>query len=535
MTHLLFVHSDGLNIRNRPSANSDIVGSVAHGAKVELDRQQIVHADGFVWRRVQTRNEEWIAQSNLSTGEQFLRPEAPGVSSSSSADTGLARSMLDEFSKVEVQTPETEVLVVNTGILNVRNAPRLLGDVIERFRRSQEVEVYSNVRQIGERGWVWRQLVGEDPPRWAAEVNQETGLRLLRPKDKGVNGRVRIEGTHFNLDGRSLRFIGANMRELAYYGQSFLPHATPNHRETQLKAARDLNMRVIRFYAAHRHVSVAQSIALVRETLDRLHEHGLLGIVCLNDSVGLSNYYVPGDDHFHTVDAVKHPDRIVYYRNGGWRQNLLPFIEHIVGALRDHPAIFAWELGNEYALVPHPGTKEDGDAFIDFAHQTAQSIRSLDDQHLITTGLVNVVHVLPQGEKHDAFARRLYESPEIDFGTVHFYQSPNQSHEIEPLEEQRSRVDLQVLKSLAKPMIIEEFGSAFGCFNRFEFTRDNLSEWFGLGIAGFMQWGFSATPHDIGVGDSIWGMDSYSTENGSLYQPFANLYREWALRLENQG
>ena len=131
-----------------------------------------------------------------------------------------------------------------------------------------------------------------------------------------------------------------------------------------------------------------------------------------------------------------------------------------------------------------------------------------------------------------SFARRLYESDFIDFGTVHIYQVPHRSDILEPLEEQRSKVDLEVLKSLGKPLIIEEFGSAFGCNNRLAFTRDNLTEWFQLGIAGVMQWGVSIPDKDIGVGDTIWGMDRYSEENKHMYNGLVKIYREWAQRLD---
>ena len=398
MTHRFFVHSNGLNVRNRPTTEgSEVVGSLEHGAMVEVDRKNAVRADGYIWRRVVTIDEEWVAQVNLSTGEQYLKTTKPEDSGEGDPDP------------IEPENP-TQTLIVATGVVNVRNLPTLVDSiVVKKLKRDDEIEVYENQRQVGENGWVWRKIVDEERELWAAEINRDSGIRLLRPKGTVVNGRVQTDGTRFLVDGNSFRFIGANFRELAYYGRIIpnttnttntpvVEHTTLDHRKAQLQGVKDLGMRVVRIYASHRRVDDEHSIAWVKDALDIIHEHGLLAIVCINDSVGLSNFYVHGDDHFHKVDDVKHPDRVEYYRNGGWRDNLLPYTKKIVAALKEHPAIFAWGLGNEYAVVPWPGTKEDGNSFLEFAHTLAETIRGIDDQHLITTGLVNTVHVMPEGE-----------------------------------------------------------------------------------------------------------------------------------------
>jgi hypothetical protein len=531
MTIRFFVHSDGLNVRGQPSVNAEIVGSVLHGASVEVERRVVVRADGFVWRRVVSLNEQWIAELHQLTGKRFLRT----VSTDDSDDDDLNTN--DDVVVEPVDLP-TQRLRVVTSRLNVRNAPRLRRavQVIDGLLRHAVVEVYRDIRQQGEHGWVWRKLKHPEGA-WVAEHNVRSGARLLRPVPGGldISGRVQTDGTRFTLDGESFRFMGANLRELPYYSHGVMPFAAASHVEDQIQAIEAMEMRVVRLYAAHRHVDVAASVELVRDALDRLHQSNLLAIVCLNDALGDSNFYVPGDDEFHT-EVSGHLNRVEYFRQEGWRDNFLPFVETFVAELENHPAIFAWELGNEYALHPYPGTTEDGDAFIDFAHTTARRIRELDDQHLITTGLINVIHVTPEGETQTDMAHRLYDTPLIDFGVVHFYQhSPSNSHNpagqdpLMPLEAERAVIDLQVLKALDKPTVIEEFGSAFdGAIDRQTFTEWHLTRWFNDGVAGFMQWGLSATASDIGVGDNIWGMDRYSSQNSSTYPILFNLYQKWA-------
>lgn len=531
MTLRLFVHTDNLTLRRHPSVLADAIGVMRHGAIVEVERRPARRRDGFLWRRVVSVDEKWVAQINFDTGESYLQPEPPPQNL-----TDIEIEDVDDQSIIEPEPDTFQTMRVTTRILNVRRGPTLNDDIELKLSRGDIEEVYDDIQQRGEKNWVWRKLKRQNPidgsALWAAEFNTRTHIRLMRPVDsgQGVSGRVRTEGMRFKLDGESMRFMGANLREFAYYSQNVLAHVALRHQDAQLRAIKRMGMRVVRFYAPHVEYDTVDVIPLVRAALDRLHDHNLLAIVCLNDSLADSNFFVKGDLKYHT-EEFGHLNRVSYFRDGGWRENFFPFVEDVVKDLAEHPAIFAWELGNEYALIPHPGTKEDGDAFIAFAHTTAQRIRELDDTHLITIGLINTAHVTPEGVTQVEMAHRLYDTPFIDFGTVHFYQTPNKPNEQMPLEAQRSEVDLDVLKSLDKPLVVGEFGSAQGNHNRVEFTENQLTHWFEAGVAGFMQWGLSATSSDIGLGDNVWGMDAYSIHNRPIYNALFDLYKAWAQRI----
>ncbi|HLO14607.1 MAG TPA: beta-mannosidase, partial [Anaerolineales bacterium] len=119
---------------------------------------------------------------------------------------------------------------------------------------------------------------------------------------------------------------------------------------------------------------------------------------------------------------------------------------------RDDPAIFSWELANEPRRYPY--------SWID---ETAAYIKSLDPNHLVTTGSEGT----PPGEKQDF--QRTHDSPNIDYATIHiwpqnwgWYDPKNpatyKQTEQNALAYLRKHVfDMAVLK---KPLVLEEFGLA---------------------------------------------------------------------------
>jgi mannan endo-1,4-beta-mannosidase len=119
---------------------------------------------------------------------------------------------------------------------------------------------------------------------------------------------------------------------------------------------------------------------------------------------------------------------------------------------RDDPTIFAWELANEPRRYPYPWIDE-----------TAAYIKSLDPNHLVTTGSEGT----PPGENQDF--QRTHDGPNIDYATVHiwpqnwgWYDPSNpltyEQAEQSALEYLRKHVfDMAVLN---KPLVLEEFGLA---------------------------------------------------------------------------
>ncbi len=182
-------------------------------------------------------------------------------------------------------------------------------------------------------------------------------------------------------------------------------------------------------------------------------------------------------------------------------------------AYRDDPAIFAWELANEPRRYPY--------SWID---ETAAFIKSLDPNHMVTTGSEGT----PPGENQDF--QRTHDGPNIDYATVHIWPQnwgwydPVSSGTYEGAEQsaleylRRHVFDMAVLN---KPLVLEEFGLArdwepvqdiydprSSTIYRDRFYKAMFDEVFDLAskgstIAGdnFWAWGGASRPGDSWLGD----------------------------------
>jgi mannan endo-1,4-beta-mannosidase len=119
---------------------------------------------------------------------------------------------------------------------------------------------------------------------------------------------------------------------------------------------------------------------------------------------------------------------------------------------RDDPTIFAWELANEPRRYPH--------SWID---ETAAYIKSLDPNHLVTTGSEGT---LPD-ESQDF--QRTHDGPDIDYATIHIWPQnwgwydPTDPATYERAEQQALeyiRAHASAMAALNKPLVLEEFGLA---------------------------------------------------------------------------
>ena len=138
---------------------------------------------------------------------------------------------------------------------------------------------------------------------------------------------------------------------------------------------------------------------------------------------------------------------------GGYKNNYLPFVEHIVKEFKDHPRIFAWELGNELKAWGPDEHKILPDLFIQFAEAVSNRIRQLDSNHLITTGIINrgnLGALLALGQK-------LYQLPNLDFLTAHVFYWPSPKPD-EHTEITRADDEADLARLVNKPFVIEEMG-----------------------------------------------------------------------------
>lgn len=348
---------------------------------------------------------------------------------------------------------------------------------------------------------------------WWEKVRMAQEPQVLSPSQKtftpiAPSGNiVRTDGTKFTVNDRSLRFIGVNIRGLLHYGDHrLLRHSHPGHADEQLDAAQQMGARVVRVFVANRHLGMKETGNRLYNTLEKLKHRDMYAILSFTDVHHDTGFNVPGDSRFYQDNRLNKA-----WFEGGYKQNYQPFVEYLTNRFKDHPRIFAWELGNELkAWVPGVVLP---DLFIKFAKDISNRIRELDKNHLITTGIINSGNLGCNPQQ----ARRLYSLPNIDFITAHIYYSEQRMNQWMKLEAQRADADALLAKQLNIPFIIEEIGFEGG--DRARQTEKHLHKWFDQKqVAGFMQWGFMGTNQDIGDGDNRFGLHARHDDYGRIVQ-----------------
>lgn len=285
---------------------------------------------------------------------------------------------------------------------------------------------------------------------------------------------------------------GVNMREFAYYGTAARRFTDIGLQRRQLDQLRDMGANLVRFYAPFEQFSTSECINRVIGALDLLNSYRMQAIICLNDSIGGDSVFiVQGDREFHT-GPIGHLNKR-YWHEQIFRRNLLPFAISLVGACGTHPAVFMWELGNEYAIHPQPATPDDARAFLAFAREASEAIKNAAPQSLVSTGLVGSHHVAPAGDD-GRFGRELYGLPSIDAISIHYYADDGERQYVE--------WEVAIAKALNKPYYIGEFGAPDNWPDRARFYNEQLQEWFARGAFTALPWAFDASPRDVGVSDT---------------------------------
>lgn len=332
----------------------------------------------------------------------------------------------------------------------------------------------------------------------------------------------------FFFNGNAFPFIGVNLRGLLHYGaeewkhhdQGFLGSSEEKQIVEQLQHAQQMGALVVRVFAASRHASPGQVGNRLERVLKECQRLGLYVIAAFTDLYQDTPLHPQGDDGFYTVKADSHTLLNEQWFKGGYRQNYLPLIDHVVSRFANHPNIFAWEVGNELKLDNQP------EAFLKFVHDVARHIGQLDRNHLITTGMISTHHV--HMKHRQDLQQQLYRSPDIHFLTVHAYNRHMDSEKVEGDDPRRDQKvhkndDSQLAREVGKPFIVEEAGVDAGKGTmRGGAIAEDMRVWFERGAQGYMQWGFMAPVPDNGDGDQKSGMD-----RGKFHDDWDDLFRTY--------
>lgn len=283
---------------------------------------------------------------------------------------------------------------------------------------------------------------------------------------------------------------GVNMREFAYYGTPARQHTTPALQRTQLEHLREMQVHLVRFYASCNIFAAQQCSERVLAALNLLDEFGMQAILCVTDSLG-SEFTVQGNEPFHCA-PLGHLIKD-YWHQRAYEAAFMEFLRQLLDTCAQHPAVFMWELGNEYAIHPQPASWDDGEAFLAFAQRTSQAIKEAAPDALVSTGLVGTHHVAPHGQ-YDVYATMLYGLDTIDAISIHYYADDG--------ERDCALREVSLAKGLGKPYYIGEFGAPRDWPDRGTYYRAQLEEWQRRGAFTALPWAFDASPSDVGVSDT---------------------------------
>jgi len=441
--------------------------------------------------------------------------------------------------------------------------------VVGKIGINQAVNVTGNV--VAAEGWIWHEVAGGGLwiiersldgaenlvfMRWQGEGNPPrpegvtVGLQDPEPPSLKPTGQFQIDGIQFTLNGTPFRFVGVNVREIAYYGyRAWGPafHGANNegHITLQLDVAKQMYAQVFRLYAPYHkdldgnRTKIEDAVTRIKNVLDEAEKRNMFALISLDDAKQ-SGFNVGVLDHA----KYREPDNrynMDYYKEG-YKETYIPFVEALLNpkhGIAGHNALFAWGVCNEAQVSPYTPFQALPDdvvpTFLEYFKHSSEVIRSLDSKTMITTGIEAAHNVFVEHAYENSWTvDKLYGDIEtIDFATVHSYQTNENPDHYLGHNHDKGLKELRRAKSTwQKPVVVEEMGPTGGP-NRHGggWVNQAVKGWFDAGAAGCMQWGFSAADGDIGVGDDDAGMHNISQHTDRLpYRDWGdmfNTYQSW--------
>lgn len=300
--------------------------------------------------------------------------------------------------------------------------------------------------------------------------------------------------------------VGLTTRGIIHYGKGdLLPLSLPGDVTRTLQELRDMNVTQIRVWVGNRHISDAEAAGRLEEFLDLAEQRGIRVVAALIDffdsgftAQGMESFYSP-NPKWGTVE-LNHD-----FFAGGWKGRYRDFVTEVVSRNAGHPALRAWEPGNELKHDAHP------DEFVSFMKEITTHIRALDPETPISTGMI-------AASSTGLHASELYpELPEVDVISAHTYDRARNQWAGRLGEE-----DVEWAVANGKDAIVGEFAFG-GTGNRSADAEDEIGYWRERGVETLYWWGFLADRlgRDNGDGDIRFGMDTiWHTDYDALFELF---------------
>lgn len=329
---------------------------------------------------------------------------------------------------------------------------------------------------------------------------------------------IKTEKDQFVLNGGNFRFSGTNQYYLFYKSKKMVDDVIEDAAAMGLTTIRTWgfcdgeNKGGYSFQPFPRQYDES-GFKQLDYTIYKASQHNIkLVIPFVNnwDDMGGMNQYVRwaglnGHDLFYTNEWIKnlYKDYIRYVLN---RVNSITGI-----AYKNDPTIFIWELANE----PRVQSDRSGKVFNTWVKEMATFVKSIDQNHLLSTGMEGFSSDNPNGgwmengnEGTDYVSST--SIPEIDVATMHLYPDSWGLDENASLNWIYSRIDKA--KRIGKPVYLGEFGI------RDKNKRDAIynswySESISRGINGILFWLLSGRQDDGSLYPDYDGFTVYYPED----------------------
>lgn len=313
--------------------------------------------------------------------------------------------------------------------------------------------------------------------------------------DRTTDGFVSVHEGKFLRNGQHYYFMGANYWQGMNLASS-LPGGNQERMKRELDQMKNIGISNLRILAItegpddqpYRILPALQDSAMhLNESLwagldlllSEMKKRGMTATVVLNNfwpwSGGMAQYV-----SWYTGDTIPYPPP---HPNGNWDnyqkfaarfytlpaakehfknvvKKLIERVNLVTGiAYKYDPVILAWELANE------PRGMDKAEEMLQWIDETSKYIKSLDPQHLITTGAEGYT-TDPRYTGTDFI--RMHSFPNIDYATAHIWiqnwgwYDPAKHDSTYPVAEQNMKSYLkkhaEEAFQMKKPFVLEEFG-----------------------------------------------------------------------------
>lgn len=343
-------------------------------------------------------------------------------------------------------------------------------------------------------------------------------------------------GNKLFLDGKPYQFTGVNAYELStYWGGdgscgAMLSDQQLNDFFSSLPAD-----SMVRTWAFEGSSAIdVNSLTINWTYLDRVinaaSSYNIKLILTLSDQAGTcdNNYWHDvawyNGGYMNVINNSQGTDPLSYW----------DYVQQIVTHYADNPTIAMWELVNEPEASecsnPAVGSACEGtqtcpdeataaQALLNFFNSVGAMIKSIDSNHLISSGMIGSGQCGGQGSDYQL----VNASPYIDVASYHDYGSdttPIPGDQYNGLQ-----VRINQMAAINKPLMVGESGilasdTVTGCTSTAQRAADfqaKITAMFDQGIVGFLPWDYEPTltattcSYDIGPGDPTFGvLSNYS-------------------------